>query len=53
MKNKYAKRCRISEAKIREIVTCFAVALTAVKTARLCGVNRNTVNRIYLVFQPV
>lgn len=46
-KNKYATRSRISEAKIREVVRCFAVDLTALQTAELCGLNRNTVNRIY------
>jgi transposase-like protein len=47
MKNKYSKRSRISEAKIREVVRYFAVDLTALQTAQLSGLNRNTVNKIY------
>lgn len=48
MKNRYSRRSRISEAKIREIVRCFAADLTALQTAELSGVNRNTINRLYL-----
>ena len=48
MKNRYSRRSRISETKIREIVRCFAADLTALQTAELTGVNRNTINRIYL-----
>ena len=47
MKNKYAKRARISEAKIREIVRYVAADLTALQAAALSGLNRNTVNRLY------
>ena len=47
MKNKYAKRSRISEAKIREIVRYVAADLTALQAAALSGLNRNTVNRLY------
>ena len=47
MKNKYAKRARISEAKIREIVRYVAADLTALQAAALRGLNRNTVNRLY------
>ena len=48
MKNQYAKRARISEAKIREIVRYVAADLTALQAAALRGLNRNTVNRLYL-----
>ena len=48
MKNRYSFRSRLSEAKIREIVRCFSADLTALQTAELSGVNRNTINRIYL-----
>ena len=41
MKNKYAKRARISEAKIREIVRYVAADLTALQAAALSGLNRN------------
>ena len=47
MKNKYARRSRISEAKIREIVRYVATDLTALQAAALSGLNRNTVNRLY------
>ena len=47
MKNKCAKRARISEAKIREIVRYVAADLTALQAAALRGLNRNTVNRLY------
>ena len=42
MKNKYAKRSRISEARIREVVRYFAADLTALQAATLSGLNRNT-----------
>ena len=47
MKNKYAKRSRISEGKVRELVRYFATDLTALQAATLSGLNRNTVNRLY------
>ena len=51
MRNKYAARSRISEAKIREIVRCFSADLTALQTAELSGLNRNTINRFYRVLR--
>ena len=47
MKNKYANRSRVSEAKIRQVVRYFAADLTALQAAALSGLNRNTVNRLY------
>ncbi len=47
MKNKYAARSRISEAKIRAVVKCFAADLTALQITRICDLSRNTANRIY------
>ena len=47
MKNKYARRSRISEGKFRELVRYFAADLTALQAATLSGLNRNTVNRFY------
>lgn len=44
-KNKYAFRSRISEAKFRLLVKCFAFDLDATRTAVMVNVNRNTVNR--------
>jgi len=46
-KNKYYKRSRISEKKFREILRYFSEDFTAITTANLCRVNRNTVNKIY------
>jgi len=51
MKNRYSFRCRISEKKIREIVRCFSVDLTALQTAQLTRLNRNTINRFYQAFR--
>ena len=47
MKNRYSKSSHLSEKKIREVVRCFAIDLNALQTAQLCGLNRNTINRIY------
>ncbi len=46
-KNKYSYRSKISEAKIRQIVKLFALDLTASQTAKIVGLNRNTVNRYF------
>jgi len=45
MKNKYAKRSRISEAKLRGLIKCFSLDLDASKIATFTGLNRNTINR--------
>ena len=47
MKNKYIRRSHLSEAKFRQIVKCFSLDLTAMQTAQLTALNRNTVDRIY------
>ena len=46
LKNKYANRSKISEAKFRELVRLFALNLEATQIAELTGLNRNTVNRV-------
>ena len=46
MNNKYAKRSRISEAKIRAVIRYVAAALTALQAAVLSGLNRDIVNRL-------
>jgi len=51
MKNKYIKVAKISEAKFRLIVKCFANDLSATQTANLTGINRNTINRYYTLFR--
>ena len=45
MKNRYSKRARISELKIREIIRLFSVDLDATQIAKITGLNRNTINR--------
>ena len=45
LKNKYAKRSKISEAKIRQIVKLFSLDLDASQIAKISGLNRNTINR--------
>jgi transposase-like protein len=51
MKNKYVLRSKISEAKFRQLVRCFALDLDARQTSALTGLNRNTVNRYYLLIR--
>ena len=43
--NKYLKRSKISEAKLREFIRYFSLDLDAHKITFLTGLNRNTVNR--------
>jgi transposase-like protein len=45
VKNRYARRSKISEAKFRELVKLFALDLEATQIAELANLNRNTVNR--------
>jgi len=45
MKNKYANRSKISEAKFRQIVKLFAADLDAGQIAEVANVNHNTINR--------
>ncbi len=47
MKNKYVYRSRISEKKFREILKLFSLDIEAVKVAKLTGVSRVTINRIF------
>lgn len=45
------KHSKISEYKIKKIMTHFCVDITADKTALLLGMNRKTVNRFYQMFR--
>jgi transposase-like protein len=47
-KNRYYCRSRISEAKFRQLVRCFALDFTAMSTAELIGISVRSVNSIYL-----
>ena len=51
MKNKYIKVGKISEAKFREILKLFSEGIEATKTAKLTGINRNTINRFFSFFR--
>jgi len=54
MKNKYAIRARISEAKFRDLVRFFALDLEANKIAALTRLNRNTINHyLFLIRQRI
>jgi hypothetical protein len=46
--NRYYRRSKISERKTRQIIRCFALDLTAAKTAEIVGLTRKSVNQIYL-----
>ncbi|MDH3568085.1 MAG: IS1595 family transposase [Desulfobacteraceae bacterium] len=45
LKNKYANRSKITEAKIRQIVNLFSLDLDASQITQITGLNRNTINR--------
>jgi len=47
MKNRYSKSSKLSEAKFRLIIKCFALDLTATQTAEMIGISRNSINRIF------
>ena len=47
MLNKYYKNSKLSEAKFRNIMRCFAGDLTATQTAEIARASRNAVNRVY------
>jgi transposase-like protein len=46
--NRYYRRSRISEHKFRELIKCFALDLTANRTANLTGLTHKSVNQIFL-----
>jgi hypothetical protein len=50
-KNKYIRRSRISEVKFREILKYFSLDIEANKAAALASLNRNTINRHYLLIR--
>ena len=47
------KQRKLSKRKLSSILKCFAEDLSATQTARLVGVNRNTVNYWYMKFREV
>ena len=50
-RNKYVRRCRISERKFRELIKYFSHDLDATTIAALTKLNRNTVNRYLLLIR--
>jgi len=51
MKNKYVKVAHFSEAKFRQIIRCFSEDINATKTASITKLNRNTINRIFMLLR--
>jgi len=51
LKNKYARRSRISERKFRELIRYFSLDFTALDIARLSNLNPNTVDRYLLLLR--
>ncbi len=50
-KNKYIGRSRISEAKFRKIIKYFSLDIEANKASVLSSLNRNTLNRYYMLIR--
>ena len=48
MQNRYKKVAHFSESKFRHIIKCFCLDLTATDTANLCGLSRNSINKIFV-----
>jgi transposase-like protein len=53
MVRRYKKRSHISDAKIREILKCFCLDLTATNTAKFTGVSRPTINTYFDRFRKI
>ena len=51
MRNKYIKNSRISEKVFRKVVRMYCYDQNATMTARLTGLSRNTVNRLFKLFR--
>ena len=46
--NRYFRHSKISEARFRHLVRCFALDLTATQTAAVTGISMRSVNAIFL-----
>jgi transposase len=42
---------KLTNYKIKKIMKCFCIDIDATKTAKLLGINRNTINRFYIIFR--
>jgi len=47
------KHSKLSDYKIKKIMSCFCSDIDATKTAQILGINRNTINRYYKIFREV
>ena len=45
------KYCKVSRYKLKKIIECFCLDLTAIQTSLLLQFNRNTIHRFYLLFR--
>jgi transposase-like protein len=45
------KNTHLSAYKIRKIIKCFLIDVTATKATEILGINRNTINRFYNIFR--
>jgi transposase len=45
------KSTKLTRHEIKKIMKCFCIDIDATKTAELLSINRNTVNRFYLIFR--
>lgn len=52
-KNPYRKQTRLGIHKTREIIRCFSLDLTAIKTAEILKLNRKTIDAWYNYFRKV
>ena len=51
MKNPYCKRGRFSARKMRDIIRCFSLDMTATQTSNMTGVSMNTIDRYFRLFR--
>lgn len=45
------KSTKLTNYNIKKIINCFCIDIDATKTSQLLGINRNTINRFYLLFR--
>lgn len=53
MFGRYKKRSHISDAKIREVLKCFCLDLTATNTSKITNISRITINRYFDRFRKI
>ena len=51
MKKKYVIHSRITEAKFRQIIKLFSLDIEASKVAKLVGVSRQSINKLFLAIR--